>query len=295
MTGVKLHLFFFADHMHCLPQRQRLLWLLVSEHFRRAGHAAVQHHFFEGSWRSKGRGALLQLFEDTDPSCVLTDFGRGMPNLGVEDIQMDASYVFHSVRSGAFVHWLRCNDMNVVDFEGLKTDGPRISCQLLELRSPQEPPVPAFVGRLPWPKEKTEVIVAEERPEVGVATSLRLTVGLVALRNLSPSDQEGSVMGLCGVFCICLACMETTPLASRGISEKMEPLPPELKMQVFVNKLQNCLLQSLLTAQAARPREFDVTLADIFDGRLLHFLTLKTLVGRAKLIRAQHEWMVQHG
>ena len=46
--GLQLHVFFFSEEMAFLPVRQRLLWLLLSEHLRRAKVPKVTHHLLEG-------------------------------------------------------------------------------------------------------------------------------------------------------------------------------------------------------------------------------------------------------
>ncbi|CAJ1414451.1 unnamed protein product, partial [Effrenium voratum] len=277
--GVQLHLFFFAAELNFLAPRQRLLWLLLCEHFRRAEGQVngIRHHLFEGSWLDNG-GALLSLARATNPSCVLTDFARAAPPLGADDVTLSD---LSQVRSCGFVHWLHCKELRAVDLEGLKTDGPRIRASTLELRVPFSVPLRLLSIRCANSTPPEASLCLE--PDA----SLRVSVGLHALGCLSPgqASNEDPTRGLCAVFCACLALMEVLPLEMRSVS-RLQPLPDSLGFLNFVSRLQEGMQQALVCLGKAGPAwdrtagpAWDSTLADIFDGRLLWALTSKCVRG----------------
>ena len=142
---VPIQMFFFEGEWPMFPSAShRLGWLVCAEHFRRACKGSdcrtpsqLTHHMLPGSYLdSTGQQAFSRLLTATNPSCVITDFGIGLPP-ATEEPSAHAGVPLRTIlalRSYLFVHWLHSQSLHVVDVESLDVAGPRFLGELLQTR-----------------------------------------------------------------------------------------------------------------------------------------------------------------
>ncbi|CAE7272993.1 DDX60 [Symbiodinium microadriaticum] len=304
---VSVCLFFFEEDWTSLPlSLQRLLWLVLCDHFQRASSSnradevpvsRIRTVLLPGSFLNKqGRDSFEKLVLRCTPSCVITDFGRPAPltpHCGREASQEALSFEtleteFPGLRSCLFVHWLHSLDLQVLDIESLDVAGPRFIGNLLEpVLSPQRRAkmLPKLISILSKSTQEYAVWKTTLDDSSRMETSIRLASGRLALKRLLghafETGREASIptlIPLSAAFTWSLAALEVFTLDARRVSDADLPcLPDALGVPRFLLQLHDALSEAILCIRQSHPDAFDGTSADLFDGRVFHRLAWECL------------------